>query len=152
MSTSHDHSGPEEIRLPLHDDVAYEKSDVSTGPILKFLFWLGVAVFLSFVVSLGIYKGLKAYWLDTYPPSPPSAAIVGPQLPPEPRLQPMVGHQVDPQQDWRNMQELDMKANDRLRWIDEKTGLAQIPVTDAMQVIAEKGLPSGYGQGVEKKQ
>jgi hypothetical protein len=35
----------------------------------------------------------------------------------------------------------DTDANDRFDWIDQNAGIAQIPVADAMKIIAEKGLP-----------
>jgi len=35
----------------------------------------------------------------------------------------------------------DAEANEQLQWIDQKNGIAQIPVEDAMKIIAEKGLP-----------
>jgi hypothetical protein len=53
----------------------------------------------------------------------------------------MPGHLVDPQQDLRNKVKADTEANEKLGWLDEKAGLVQIPVSDAMKIIAEKGLP-----------
>ena len=53
----------------------------------------------------------------------------------------MPGHRVDPQQDLRDKVRADTEANEKFGWIDEKAGLAQIPVSDAMKIIAEKGLP-----------
>jgi hypothetical protein len=130
--------------------VAFEPKDVQPSPILKFLFWLGVAVVLSFILSLGIYKGLKNYWAGTHEPPPPSREP-GIQYPPEPRLQGMPGHLNDPQLDWRDKVEADTKANEQLGWVDEKAGIAQIPVRDAMKLIVEKGLPVVPAAPAEKK-
>jgi hypothetical protein len=142
MSTEHHKSGPGEIRIPLHDDVSYEPRDVNTSPILKFLFYLGVTIVLSYLLSFGIYRGLTRYWVDSYPPPPPSRGDGGPTMPPDPMLQGMPGHPTDPQHDWRMMLEEGTKANNTFKWIDEKGGIAQIPVKDAMQAIVEKGLPA----------
>jgi hypothetical protein len=127
---------------PVHQDVAYEPTDVQVSPILKFLIALGIMIVLSYVVTVGIYKGLKYFWASSYPPPPPSRLEAGPELPPEPRLQEMPGHLTDPQQDLRNKLKADTEANNQLGWIDEKAGVAQIPVSDAMKIIAEKGLPA----------
>jgi hypothetical protein len=135
---------------PQHADVSFEPQDVQPSPILKFLFWLGVTVVLSFVLSLGIYKGLKNYWTSTYVEPPPSRPA-GLQYPPEPRLQGMPGHLTDPQQDWRNKLEADTKENNKLGWVDEKSGIAQIPVKDAMQLIVEKGMPAVKPPAPEEK-
>jgi hypothetical protein len=51
------------------------------------------------------------------------------------------GHGNDPQADLREKTKQDMDANERYDWIDQNAGIAQIPVKDAMKIIAEKGLP-----------
>jgi hypothetical protein len=151
MSTDphkHDHAA---MRLPLHDDVSYEPKDVRVTPILKFLLYLGIGTLLSFVIALFIYRGLVSYWSDSYPPPPPSRAGEDPTMPPEPRLQGVPGHLIDPQKDWREMVKADNAANNELKWIDEKAGIAQIPVKDAMDLIVEKGLPAASPMPAEKK-
>jgi hypothetical protein len=149
MSTEHHHFGPSNGR-PEHLDVSFEGKDVQPSPILKFMWWLGVTVVLSFVLSLGIYKGLQSYWRNTYT-EPPPMRPTGMEFPPEPRLQGMPGHPTDPQQDMRDKIETDTKENDKLGWLDEKAGVAQIPVKDAMQLIVDKGLPAVKPMPEEKK-
>jgi hypothetical protein len=141
MSTEHPNRALPDNGHPVHQDVAYEPTDVNVSPILKFLIALGIMVVLSYIVTIGIYKGLKSFWASSYSPPPPSRLEAPPELPPEPRLQAMPGHLIDPQQDLRNKIKADTEANNQLGWIDEKAGLAQIPVSDAMKIIAEKGLP-----------
>lgn len=149
MSTEHhNHAGGN--GRPQHADVSFETQDVQPSPIIKFLLWLGVAVVLSFILSLGVYKGLKNYFANSYETPPPSRPV-GPEYPPEPRLQGMPGHLTDPQQDSRNKVETDTKENNKLGWIDQKAGIAQIPVKDAMQLIVEKGLPAVTPPPAEKK-
>jgi hypothetical protein len=151
MSIDPHQRGHAEMRFPLHDDVSYEPKDVRVTPILKFLIYLGVGTVLSFVIALFVYRGLKTYFSDSYAPPPPSRTGVGPTLPPEPRLQGMPGHLIDPQRDLRNTVEADDAANNELKWVDEKSGIAQIPVKDAMDLIVEKGLPLVPPMPAEKK-
>jgi hypothetical protein len=66
-------------------------------------------------------------------------------------LQGMPGHLTDPQQDMRNKLAADTKENNKLGWVDEKAGIARIPVKDAMQLILEKGLPAVKPMPDEKK-
>ena len=141
MSTEHDNSGHAEFRLPLHEDVAFEPKDVQTRPIFKFLTGLAIVIVLSYGATWIIYKGLLSYWTNSYEPPPPSRAQLGLIYPPEPRLQGMPGHMDDPQQEWRQKLAADKAANEKLAWIDQKDGVAQIPVKEAMKIIAEKGLP-----------
>lgn len=152
MSTenySHGHDGKD--GRPVHVDVSFETRDVRTSPILKFLVYLGITIVVSYFLVLGIYRGLKSYWASTYQEPMPSRVEMGPTMPPEPRLQGMPGHLTDPQQDLREKVKADTEANNQLGWIDEKAGIAQIPVKDAMQLIVEKGLPAATPPPAEKK-
>jgi hypothetical protein len=151
MSTEHHKSVAREGRRPQHDEVSFEARDVRSTPILKFLSYLGVAIVLSYLLTLGIYHGLTNLWSSNYVPPPPSRGEAGPAMPPEPRLQGVPGHLTDPQQDLRDKLQADSEANDKLGWIDEPSGIAQIPVKDAMQLIVEKGLPAVTSPPAEKK-
>jgi hypothetical protein len=135
----------------VHQDVAFEARDVRVSPILKFLMYLGISIVISYFVALGIYRGLRRFWAESYPQPIPSRVEAGPTMPPEPRLQGMPGHQNDPQQDLRDKLKADIEANNTLQWVDEKAGIAEIPVSDAMQLIVEKGLPAIATPPVEKK-
>ena len=141
MSTEHHNHGQGNGGRPQHADVLFEGTDVKSTPIFKFLTYLGITVIASFFLSLGIYKGLKSYWTNSYE-APAPMRQAGPHLPPEPMLQGMPGHLTDPQLDMRSKVEADTKANNDLGWVDKNAGIAQIPVKDAMKMIVEKGLPA----------
>ncbi len=151
MSTEHHTHGQAANGRPVHEDVSFEPRDVRTSPILKFLVSLGIVIILSYILCYGIYRGLKSYWAGSYRRPLPSRLEAGPTMPPEPRLQGMPGHLTDPQQDLRDKLKADNEANKTLGWIDEKAGIAQIPVKDAMQLIVEKGLPAVTPPPAEKK-
>ena len=151
MSTEHHKHATEAGHVPLHEDVSFEARDVRATPILKFLAYLGVAIVLSYFLTLGVYRGLTRHWKAEYTSPPPSRGETGPTLPPEPRLQGMPGHFSDPQFDWREMFKEDTAANNKLGWVDEKSGIAQIPVADAMKLIVEKGFPALPTAAAEKK-
>jgi len=136
---------------PVHDDVSFEPRDVRTSPILKFLIYLGVTIILSYGLTLIVYRGLTRYWQDTYTAPPPSRGNTAATMPPEPRLQGMPGHLSDPQKDWRDKVKADTEANNQLLWIDKNSGIAQIPVSEAMKLIAEKGLLAVPVAPAEKK-
>ena len=151
MSTEHTHGQAGSNGRPVHKDVKFEATDVRTSPILKFLVYLGIVIVLSYVAAFGIYRGLKNYWASDYAQPVPSQLAAGPSMPPEPRLQGMPGHLVDPQQDFRDKTKADTEANEQLGWVDEKAGIAQIPVSDAMKLIVQKGLPAVAPPPAEKK-
>jgi hypothetical protein len=151
MSTDQHGHSPASNGRPVHEDVAFEPRDVRTSAILQFMVYLGITVVVSYFITLGIYRGLRRYWASSYAPPLPSRVEAGPTLPPEPRLQGMPGHLIDPQQDLRDKLKADNEANNKLEWIDEKAGIAEIPVRDAMQLIVEKGLPAVTPPPAEKK-
>jgi hypothetical protein len=139
---------------PRHTDVAFEERDVKAGTIYGYLLALGLAVVASLLVCVYILRFTLKFAASSDAPPPPSRAALGPdyrELPPEPRLQGVPGHGTDPQQDWRNKLKADTEANQKFEWIDESSGLAQIPVKDAMKIIAEKGLPGASPSAADEK-
>ena len=150
MSTESHNTGQE----PRHNDVSFEERDIKASTIYGYLFTLGLAVVISAVICVYILRFTLRYAASTDTPPPPSREALGKDyrvLPPEPRLQGVPGHQTDPQADLRKKIQEDSEANEKLEWIDKAGGIAQIPVKDAMKIVAEKGLPAGPAPAAEKK-
>jgi hypothetical protein len=143
---AHDSSG-----LPTNPDVTFERSDVEVGAIYWYLVALGVTVALSLFVCVYIFRFTQNLTQESN--TPPTAAMQqmtekmtedekhAMDYPPEPRLQGVPGHTNDPQEDKRQKFAEDQNANKTLAWVDRNAGIAQIPVEDAMKIIAEKGVP-----------
>jgi hypothetical protein len=129
---------------PRHEDVSFEKADVQATTIYWYLSALAIAVILSYVVCVFVLR-LTTKIAANYDTPPPSIrqemGSAYEAMPPEPRLQGVPGHSSDPQTDLRLKMESDTEANQKYGWIDQNAGVAQIPVQDAMKIIAEKGLP-----------
>ncbi len=126
---------------PIHENVAFDSRDVSSRSVLKFLVSLGITIAAALLVCWGVFRLTESRITRLEAPPTPVRQGIGSQLPPEPRLQGVPGHAADPQQDLRDKVARDRADLDELRWVDEKTGIAQIPIDDAMKIIAEKGLP-----------
>ena len=150
MSTESHNTGQE----PRHTDVSFEERDIKVGTIYGYLFALSAAVVVSALICVYILRFTLNFAASTDTPPPPSREALGKDyrmMPPEPRLQGVPGHQTDPQADLRKKIQEDSEANEKLDWIDRSSGIAQIPVKDAMKIIAEKGLPAGPAPATEKK-
>jgi len=150
MSTESHNTGQE----PRHTDVSFEERDIKTGTIYGYLFALAIAVVASALICVYILRFTLNYADSTDAPPPPSRDALGKDyraLPPEPRLQGVPGHQTDPQADMRKKIQEDSEANEKLEWIDRSSGIAQIPVKDAMKILAEKGLNATPAPAMEKK-
>jgi hypothetical protein len=153
MSTESHNSAHNAGALPEHDTVAFENRDVRPRTIYVYLAVLALSVVLSYVVCVFILRitTKMAADSDTPPPSVRQEMKNFLTMPPEPRLQGVPGHGTDPQYDLRVKIEEDTEANQNAGWIDQNSGIAQIPVEDAMKIIAEKGLPAASTPPAEKK-
>jgi hypothetical protein len=151
MSTEIHKTSDSAGQLAQHDDVSFESSDVETKSILAYLAYLAIVVFAAFAICIYIFRYTTKFAARSETPPPPVRQGVPPTMPPEPRLQGILGHETDAQQDLRNKVKADTEANEKLGWIDENAGIAQIPVRDAMKIVAEKGLPVVPSPPAEKK-
>lgn len=151
MSTEH-HSGSHEMDgAPHHADVSFEERDVKVGTIYWYLIALGLATVIALIVCIFVLRFTSHLAASSDALPPPSRAAFPRDYPPEPRLQGVPGHEFDAQKDLRFKLKADIEANEKLEWIDKNAGIAQIPVEDAMKIIAEKGLPASSAPSTEKK-
>jgi len=134
---------------PRHDTVAFETHDVQVHTIYWYLFSLAVATILAFASAVVILRVTTKMVVDTDAPMLPMRKEMieqhrmDPGYPPEPRLQGVPGHTNDPQEDLREKLRADNQANEQLRWIDQNSGIAQIPVSEAMKLVVERGVHGG---------
>jgi hypothetical protein len=140
--------------LPRNETVSYEPRDVTVRTIYWYLIALTIAVAASFFISIYVLRYTERFVSRDEPPMMPSRAAMGPEyrvMPPEPRLQGVPGHEADPQEDHRQKVRADNEANEKYGWVDQNAGIAQIPVKEAMKIIAQKGLPGTPAAAPEKK-
>lgn len=151
MNTEHhnaDHAGG---HPPTNPDVNFESADINTRTILTYLIYLAISVIAAFVISVYVFRYATKSAVDSETALPPSRQGVAPTKPPEPMLQGVPGHQTDAQQDLRDRIAADEAENNKLEWVNPQAGIARIPVSEAMKIIAEKGLPGVSAAPTEKK-
>jgi hypothetical protein len=149
MSTKSHDSGQEKSKAPFHASVTFEPRDINVATVVKQLIYLAITIGLALLVCMPILKALTNRFAESDTPVPPVRAEMSRAerderaLPPEPRLQGVPGHVADPQQDLRDKIEADTEANESFGWIVKANGIAKIPVSEAMKIIAEQsGTPS----------
>ena len=120
---------------PARDDAVRRSRDVDTRGVVLTGFWLAVGTIVSaaFVGGLLWFAGRSVNRADKTL-SPLVAANLQ-RTPPEPRLEanPLVPQvRMREEEDWilRNY-----------GWVDQKAGMARIPIDRAMDLLAERGLP-----------
>jgi hypothetical protein len=117
-----------------HSASGHEQSTIRLRPIL----WFGVGLLVLSVVTFTAMTWLFDYFaarqarIDVLP-----SPLADPQqLPPEPRLQ------VSPGADVQHMREAEEAVLQNYRWVDREAGIVGIPIDRAMDILAEKGLPT----------
>ena len=151
MSTEHHKGISQADGAPHHSDVSFEERDINVGTIYWYLIALGLATVAALIISIFILHITSNLAASSDTPPPPSRKALSKDYPPEPRLQGVPGHVTDPQKDLRYKLKDDIDANEKLQWLDKNAGIAQIPVEDAVKIVAEKGLPSFSTPSAERK-
>ena len=153
MSTEPHNPAERAAEAPRNSDVSFEERDIKTSTMYGYLFALGLAVAAALVICIFILRFTTSLASSSEAAPPPSREAQSKdfRMPPEPRLQGVPGHQNDPQKDLREKLKADMDANEKLEWLNKDAGIAQIPVREAMKIIAEKGLPGVSAAPAEKK-
>lgn len=136
---------------PVHDDVAFDPRDIRSGSVLAFLLYLAITLVATLGVCWGVWTYTTSRPREFDTPPPPVRQGMKMPYPPEPRLQDSAVHPTDAQQDLRDKLARDRAALGQTRWVDQKTGTAQIPIEDAMKIVAEKGLPAWAAKPAQEK-
>lgn len=110
----------------------HEMTDASISGLVKF----GIGLFLLIVVVLFAMRFMFDHFSTTQQLGPPASPFAETQtLPPAPRLQ------VQPALDLEELREGEDEKLNSYGWIDQKAGIARIPIDRAMDMLLAKGLP-----------
>jgi hypothetical protein len=123
----------------------YEQNDLSFRPII--LFGVGlIGITLLVLLSMSVFfTSLAARRAQQDPPLSPLAQA-RPQHPPEPRLQ------IAPRLDLQHLRQAEDDILHSYGWVDRGAGIVRIPIEQAMDLLAARGLPARPApQGGENK-
>jgi hypothetical protein len=116
-------------------EVVHEESDVNVRAIFAFgagLLVIGIVVQVLLWLLMNYYTKQAAQ----VPRNFPLSADYQQQAPPEPRLQ------IHPQQDLRDLRAREDAILHGYGWVDKNTGVARIPIEEAMKIVVQRGLPA----------
>jgi hypothetical protein len=136
----HHHLNPDQASSP--EAKHQPTGDVDVWPVIKFGLGLVFACFLVYLSMsyLWNYFNEREASLET-PPSPLISSDTL-RLPPEPRLQLAPGHRIHPLEELKQLRASEDALLNSYGWVDQKAGIARIPIDLAKQLVLEKGLPS----------
>jgi hypothetical protein len=114
----------------------HETRDVNLAGAPRFV--IGMIVFLAIVFAFiwFVYTRWRADADATRPSVPAITVREGDRLPPLPRLQ------TTPATDLRGFQESESLVLTTYGWVDKEQGVVRIPVSRAIDLVAERGLPA----------
>ena len=123
-------------------DVAHEEADIDIRTVLSFAGGLTVVVLVSAALMRGMFQILETRAAKNDPQVSPLALPAG-QEPPAPRL---LEHERETLLKFR-MEET--KKLEGYGWVDEKAGIARVPIEEAKKLIVQHGLPVRASGAVE---
>jgi hypothetical protein len=125
-------------------DTGHEHTDASVRLIVRFAIWLAASAIGVHVLMWLMFGFFYEQRLERQTVEFPLAVGQGRRLPPEPRLQ------ADPESELYRFR---LQEDVRLRsygWVDQNEGIVHIPITEAMRLTVERGLPSRPGAEAEE--
>jgi hypothetical protein len=134
-----------------HDDIGFEREDLGAKPVIGFIVSLVISGVLIYYVIWGIFHFLDAYDRKHQQVRTPliqaesNTRDVQTQLIqrfPEPRLEENERTELN---GFRYGEEQELNS---YGWVNKDAGIAHIPIEQAMQLIAQKGLPTTPQAGV----
>jgi len=122
------------MEIPLHSSpngAGHEESEISVRFIVISLAVLLVGTFLAALLVVGIFQ----YFSHTYQPQQ-TARETPQQIPPEPRVEELPWQQIV------NVRARENHVLTSYAWTDKQQGIVRIPIDQAIDKLAEKGLQS----------
>jgi hypothetical protein len=121
----------DETKHPLNPRMRHETTDINVWAVGKF----GIGLVIVTMVSLGLVFGLMKFFQSQEQNS--VANTVQPtKLFPQPQLQ------QTPILDLRAIRAEEEKILTGYAWVDQPKGVVRIPIAEAMDILAKRGLPS----------
>jgi hypothetical protein len=115
--------------------VAHEMSDVSAGGIFIFALGLMVTILVVHLLLWMMFAFLAREESGRTIRQYPLAATQQNRLPPSPRLQ------VNPREELRGLRSQEDAVLSSYGWVDRESGVARIPIDEAMRLTVQRGLP-----------
>ena len=141
--TNHGHGG---------HGVEFEREDLSTRGIFAFMIGLAIIGVVIYFIITGMYNFLDKYERSQMSPSSPlvkpeDARAIASRRPTQDEVEnafknngaPLL--ETDERGQFRSFLMDQAKELNSYGWVDEKAGVAHIPIDRAMQLIAQRGLP-----------
>jgi hypothetical protein len=114
----------------------HEHTDANVSMIVQFALWLVASAVVVHVLMWFMFALFVDLRESTAPAEFPLASQQGPRLPSGPRLQPKPANEI------YDFHRQETAVLDGYSWIDKSAGTVRIPISEAMRLTLERGLPA----------
>jgi hypothetical protein len=114
----------------------HETRDVHLGGAPRFIVVMTVFLAVTFAFVWFVYVKWRADEVARDVPVSPMAVRDGDRQPPLPRLQ------TTPYGDLKAFRDSEAQVLDSYAWVDKEKGVVRLPVSRAIELVAERGLPA----------
>jgi hypothetical protein len=130
----------------MNADVEFEREDLSAGGIFAFLVGLAISGFVIHIILVGMYRYLDNYDKTHQPPPSPMSRPTSTDLrqptPQDANKFPLPRLEVNERAEIYGKRIQEEETLNTYGWVDQKTGVAHIPIERAMDRIVQQGLPT----------
>lgn len=131
--TKHPHPHPHGAENP---SVSHERGDADVFTISKYGIGLAIGVVIVVFAMWGLFDWFYSRESGKPVDVPLQVLKERPTRPPEPRLQ------AQPKVELKDLRDSEAALLEGYGWIDPDKGTVRIPIKDAIDAVAQKGLPS----------
>ncbi len=147
MSNHHDDAGELHFEHISHHGVGYEPRDLGARGIIVFLVVLVVTGAVLCTIVWGYYDYHLKHLAEEPPVTGTQMIADTPASQPDPTKRfPQPVLQPDDVADLNKMRANEETVLNSYGWVDQKAGVAHIPIDDAIKAVAQQGLPSRPAQ------
>jgi hypothetical protein len=140
------HMSKETNLNPQHEEGEFEREDLSPQGIFAFLVGLGLVCVLVLFVLKGMYWYLDMRAKAKQPlPNPlvqPTQADTRAVLPSEINKFPQPRLETNERLEINDVRLKEEKTLNSYGWVDEKAGIVHLPIERAIELVAQRGLPT----------
>jgi len=132
----HPHGAPEAEHLNLDNPAdRHERRDVNVLAVSKFAIGLALLCIASFAIVVGVFRYLE-HVTSGVPAGRQNVVAGQPQRPPAPQLE------ETPALDLARERAAEEELLHTYGWIDKQAGVVRLPIERAIELMAQRGLPS----------
>ena len=133
-----------------HPTGSFEREDLSPLGVFYFLTGLAIVGIAIYFILVGMYRYLDAYDRTHQPPMNPMSVATGvnPNVMTDREIQQQVDKTfpkpvLEYSERTQFIQELENEDNtlESFGWVDQKAGIVRIPIEQAIDLVAQRGLP-----------